>query len=197
MKTMELHKLSRAEQILFLGYSDKETCLHSILKGRGCIVEHSTEKIVNASKFDLIISFGYSHIIPNEILVASCPIVNLHISYLPFNRGAHPNFWSHFDGTPSGVTIHFIDGGIDTGPYLFKKRVFFNTSNLTFKESYQILINEIENLFIHNIDEILSLEFKPKKYEEKGTYHSSADLPKQVDWSSIIDDQIQILSKEK
>ena len=47
---------------------------------------------------------------------------------------------------------------------------------------------------VHKIDEILSLEFEPKEYEEKGTYHSSSDLPKAVDWSSIIDDQIQILS---
>ena len=113
-----------AKQILFLGYSHKETCLHSILEARGCVVEHSTEKMVNASEFDLIISFGYKYIIPNEIIVASCPIVNLHISYLPFNRGSHPNFWSHFDDTPSGVTIHLIDEGIDTGPYLFQKRVF-------------------------------------------------------------------------
>jgi len=187
----------RAEKILFLGFDDKETRLHSILEGRGCVVEHSTEKIVTPSEFDLIISFGYRHIIPNKIIVASCPIVNLHISYLPFNRGSHPNFWSHFDATPSGVTIHLIDEGIDTGPYLFQKRVFFKTNNQAFKETYQILINEIENLFIQNIDEILSLQFEPKKYEEKGTYHSSADLPKGVDWSSIIDDQIQMLSKEK
>ncbi len=187
----------RAKHILFLGFSDKETRLYSILEDRGCFVEHSTEKIVNTSDFDLIISFGYRHIIPKEIIITSCPILNLHISYLPFNRGAHPNFWSHFDATPSGVTIHLIDESIDAGPYLFQKRVFFNTRNQTFKESYQILINEIENLFIHNIDEILSLDFKPKKYEDKGTYHSSTDLPEEVDWSGIIDDQLQILSKDK
>jgi len=187
----------KVKKILFLGYSDKETCLHSILEGRGCQVEHSTEKIINTSDFDLIISFGYTNIIPNEIIVTSCPIVNLHISFLPFNRGAHPNFWSHFDATPSGVTIHLIDEGIDTGSYLFQKRVFFNTKNLTFKESYQVLISEIESLFIYNIDEILSLEFEPKQYDEKGTYHSSADLPKEVDWNSIIEDQIQILRKDK
>ena len=187
----------RAKKILFLGYSDKETCLHSILEGRGCQIEHSSEKIINTSDFDLIISFGNRHIIPNEIIVTSCPIINLHISLLPFNRGAHPNFWSHFDATPSGVTIHLIDKGIDTGPYLFQKRVFFNTKKLTFKESYQILIREIESLFIRNINEILSLEFESKQYKEKGTYHSFADLPKELDWNSIIDDQIQILSEDK
>ena len=32
-------------------------------------------------------------------------IINLHISFLPFNRGYYPNLWSHQEGTPSGVTI--------------------------------------------------------------------------------------------
>ena len=188
---------NKAKKILFLGYNDKETPLHSILMSRGCQVDHACDKIINTSDFDLIISFGYRYIIPNETIINSCPIINLHISYLPFNRGSHPNFWSHFDETPSGVTIHLIDDGIDTGLYLFRERVFFNIKKLTFKESYQILINKIESLFIHNIDQILSLDFEPKKYEEKGTFHSSADLPIDIDWNKIIDDQLQILRKDK
>jgi len=187
----------KVKKILFLGYDNNETSLHSILEGRGCEVVHSNEEIVCTSDFDLIISFGYRHIIPSEIITTSCPIINLHISLLPFNRGAHPNFWSHFEATPSGVTIHLIDEGIDTGLYLFQKRVNFNTKKLTFKESHTILISEIESLFIRNIEEILSLEFEPKTYTEEGTYHSYADLPEEVNWNRIIDDQLQILSKDK
>lgn len=41
--------------------------------------------------------------------------MNLHISYLPWNKGADPNFWSCIDGTPAGVTLHHIDAGVDTG----------------------------------------------------------------------------------
>lgn len=77
---------------------------------------------------------------------------------MPFNRGSHPNFWSHFDDTPSGVTIHLIDKGIDAGKYLYQKKVFFNIKKITYKESYEILINEIENLFIQNLEEILSFK---------------------------------------
>ena len=42
-----------------------------------------------------------------EILKQQC--FNLHPSYLPYNRGYFPNFWSHYHGTPSGTTIHNID----------------------------------------------------------------------------------------
>ena len=48
------------------------------------------------------------------------------MSYLPFNRGAHPNFWSFVDNTPSGVSIVEIDKGIDTGPVIYKKKIKFD-----------------------------------------------------------------------
>ena len=41
--------------------------------------------------------------------------VNLHPSLLPYNRGQYPNVWSIVEGTPAGVTLHFVDKGIDTG----------------------------------------------------------------------------------
>ena len=186
---------NKAKKILFLGYDDKETRLHHILRDRACQIEQASEPVFDFEGYDLIISVGFKHIIPKEVIQKSCPIINLHISLLPYNRGRHPNFWSHFDNTPCGVTIHLIDEGIDTGPYLFQKRVDFNVKNLTFKESYQILINEIENLFIHNVEEILSLDFKPKSYTERGTYHNSYDLPDTVDWNNLIFDQIKALKK--
>lgn len=49
--------------------------------------------------------------------------VNLHPSYLPYNRGANPNVWSIIDGTPAGVTLHYIDAGIDTGDIVAQQRV--------------------------------------------------------------------------
>ncbi|MCL0081308.1 hypothetical protein M1N64_03665 [Peptococcaceae bacterium] len=41
--------------------------------------------------------------------------INLHISFLPWNRGADPNFWSFIENAPVGVSIHYLDEGIDTG----------------------------------------------------------------------------------
>ena len=187
----------KVNKILFLGYSQNETILHNILENRGCQVVHSTEKLTSTTGFDLVISFGYRYIISNEVIKNSCPIINLHISLLPFNKGSHPNFWSHFDGTPSGVTIHLIDELIDNGKYLYQKKVVFNIKQITYKESYKILTNEIENLFIFNLEEMLSFKFQPKDYIEKGTYHSSADLPSEVNWNSIINDQIKKLRKDK
>ncbi|NKD54762.1 hypothetical protein HEQ72_04215 [Haematospirillum sp. 15-248] len=39
--------------------------------------------------FDVVISFGYRHILKKLVIEsANTPIINLHTSYLPWNRGA-------------------------------------------------------------------------------------------------------------
>jgi methionyl-tRNA formyltransferase len=50
-------------------------------------------------------------------------VVNLHPSYLPYNRGQYPNVWSIVEGTPSGVTLHYIDEGVDTGDIIAQREV--------------------------------------------------------------------------
>ena len=87
-----------------------------------------TEDIVNdLSYYDWVISYGYRHILKKQhIKSAKNPIINLHISFLPYNRGADPNYWSWVEDTPKGVTIHEIDEGIDTGDIIIQKQVNFN-----------------------------------------------------------------------
>ena len=77
----------------------------------------------DAKSYDLIISFGYNKILKKNILEKiSRPPINLHISYLPYNRGAYPNFWSFIKETPKGVSIHEINEGIDKGGIIARKK---------------------------------------------------------------------------
>ena len=101
------------KRIIFLGYRSKKTNLIKFLRSKKNIVSEFGNNRINKKDItssDLIISFGYKRIIENELLkLAKIPILNLHASYLPYNRGSHPNFWSFVDNTPKGVTIHEID----------------------------------------------------------------------------------------
>lgn len=116
---------------------------------------------------------------------------------MPFNRGAHPNFWSFYDNTPSGVSIHLIDEGIDSGPILFQKKIEFK-NEITFIETYKRLFAELEDLFIENIDMILQKKWKEKKQNDKGTFHLVNDLPKEFKgWQSSILDEIKRLKDLK
>ena len=183
-------------KIMFLGYGRSETRLIDELEKKDCAVNIHNEKIYldNVDDSHLIVSFGYRHILGSGFInKCGCPIVNLHISYLPFNRGAHPNFWSFYDGTQSGVSIHLIDEGIDTGPILFQKKIQFEDEK-TFIETYNRLFDEIENLFIENIDLIISKKWIAKKQVGEGTFHLVKDLPKEFNgWQSSIADEIKRL----
>jgi methionyl-tRNA formyltransferase len=185
-------------KIMFLGYGRSETRLIEELERKNCDVNTYDRKISLDDIDDslLIISFGYRHILSSDFIKnCDCPIVNLHISYLPFNRGAHPNFWSFYDETQSGVSIHLIDEGIDTGPILFQKKIQFEDEK-TFAETYNRLFDEIENLFIENIDSIITKKWIATRQKEKGTYHSIKDLPKDFNgWGSNIEDEIKRLKK--
>ena len=47
--------------------------------------------------------------------------INLHSSLLPAYRGGHPLFWTVYNGdTQAGVTVHLVDGHMDTGDILYQ-----------------------------------------------------------------------------
>lgn len=198
-KPRKLNSLANARaKIFFLGYQTTETKLIYILIDNECEVWHTSSPISSTVGFDFVISFGYRHILKNNIInSSSAPIINLHISYLPYNRGAHPNFWSFFEGTPSGVSIHLIDGGIDTGPILFQRYANFPKTAITFKQTYNFLIELIEELFIENIRSIITNSYSINKQKNKGTYHCIANLPKRfIGWRSVIKDEIERLKQK-
>ena len=182
--------------ILFLGYSSSDTCLINFLKRKNFKVTHSnSKKILNLSeamKFDLIISFGYSRIISKTVVKNVLrPIINLHMSYLPFNRGAHPNFWSFYENTIKGVTIHEINEKVDAGPIIYQKKIKFDLKkkqSTSFSQTYKILFKELEKLFMKNYKELISRSYKLKFNNiSKGTIHKKKDLPKNFkDWDKNI-----------
>lgn len=184
-------------KVLFLGYKTSETKIIQALIDYGCEVWHTSSSITSTQGFDVTISFGYRHILEKTVIeCSSTPIINLHISYLPYNRGAHPNFWSFYEGTPSGVSIHLMDAGIDTGPILFQQYANFPHSAITFAQTYKFLFELIEKLFIENIDSIITKKYKAKKQRHKGTYHCSSDLPTDfLGWDAVIEEEIERLEK--
>lgn len=172
------------KQFLFLGYNKNQTSLINFLKKKNFIVKNYQKipplKIFRQS--DFILSFGFRKIISENIIKKlKKPIFNIHLSYLPFNRGAHPNFWSFIDNTPAGVSIHKIDKGIDTGEIILRKKIYFNISLYkfsTFKKTYNYLFREAEKLFKNNFNKIYEKKYKKILNNCKGTFNYKKDLPK-------------------
>lgn len=181
-----------AARILFLGFDQAKTKLIDLFIRANMEVWHTESEINDTDGYDFVISFGYRHILTKSVIDQTTgPILNLHMSYLPYNKGAHPNFWSFYDGTPSGVSIHLIDYGIDTGEIVYQREVEFQPRKQTFSETYDVLIDDIEALFIDNFDEIFSNQMTSSPQQGKGTYHRMADFPEGFQgWDSNIDAEI-------
>lgn len=97
---------------------------------------------------DFVVSFGYRHIIRIPFLEKyEDRIINIHMGLLPWNRGADPNFWSWFDGTPKGVSVHLVDDGIDMGDVIMQMEITKWREQETLKSSYEFLTTCTEKLF--------------------------------------------------
>jgi len=73
---------------------------------------------------DLIVVWSYSMILPPEIIrVPRLGCINLHGGLLPEYRGGHVMQWAIINGeSETGVTLHYIDEAIDTGPIIAKSK---------------------------------------------------------------------------
>lgn len=74
---------------------------------------------------DLIIVGGFSQILRGPLLaIPRLGSVNVHPSLLPRYRGPNPLFWVLANGEhETGVTIHLIDHGIDSGAIVAQERI--------------------------------------------------------------------------
>lgn len=69
---------------------------------------------------DLFLSVYYTQLLSAQTIDAfSCPIVNFHPALLPRRRGTAPLIWAIVEGdAETGLTVHHIDRGVDTGPVI-------------------------------------------------------------------------------
>lgn len=126
---------------------------------------------------DLVVSYSYRHLIAPDVLACShSPFINLHISLLPYNRGADPNPWSFIENTPKGVSIHMIDSGIDTGPIVAQREVHFDESRETLGHSYQVLHGCMQELFFEHWRDLEDGTFSVAHQPHLGTFHNACEF---------------------
>ncbi len=101
-------------------------------------------------------------------------VVNLHIGYLPYNRGADPNLWSALEGTPAGITIHYVDEGVDTGDIIARRRLEFGDDE-TLAGSYAALQAAMLALFREHWPAIRAGTCERHPQTGPGTSHRVAD----------------------
>jgi hypothetical protein len=165
-----------AGRIAFLGREDSPVLAH--LRE----VEEDVVAVGPSEPFDprnvgasFAVSHGYRMIIRTPVL-EQLPdrIVNLHIALLPYNRGADPTLWSVLEDTPAGVTIHYVDEGVDTGDVIAQRAVPLQDDD-TLATAYARLQRELAALFREHWPAIVAGTCERRRQPEGGTVHRAAD----------------------
>ena len=172
---------TRGGGILFLSNNRNAFVLYDWLKSQEERVYFYSGKLTESqiTYLDpaLIVSYNYSFLVPADIIsLVEDKIVNMHISYLPWNKGSDPNFWSFIENTPKGVTIHQLSAGLDRGAILVQKELFFDEAVETFRSTYEKLNQEIVSLFQENFEKIKNRELLPAAQCGSGSYHKRSDF---------------------
>lgn len=162
-------------KVLIAGYI--ESPIHDWLRHNSVEVDTTVSPLTmdDVNTYDWIVSYGYLQKVPAYLCEeGDGRLINLHISYLPWNRGKDPNLWSWIDDTPKGVTIHYIAAGIDTGDIIAQREVSFGTDE-TLATSYQKLRHAMDNLFFETWPLLTSGKTTRMPQTHAGTYHRSSD----------------------
>ena len=146
------------------------------------------EKIKNLDA-DLAVVCSYNKLFPKELLECTKDgFINCHPSLLPYYRG--PNPYSHIilnNESQTGVTLHFMDEGFDTGDIIYQKEF-----DLQGNETMGTLFNITNQMFAEMLLEMLihyekkgKLQGYPQKHL-KGSYANNIEptnFENLIDWN--------------
>lgn len=170
-------------EVVFLGINDIGRRVYEWLCDRdgvtisALVTTKSQLDLVPTLEPDILVSVGYDHHVPADILeIPPDGCVNMHPSYLPFNRGKSPNVWSIVEGTPAGVTIHYMDEEFDTGDMIAQRTVETDFSD-SGKDLHRRLESTQFDLFTDVWPDIESgtVDVTPQS-DEEGTFHTTQDF---------------------
>jgi methionyl-tRNA formyltransferase len=129
-------------------------------------ITHADIKRLIDNGCDWAICGGYYFKIPSD---TALPIVNIHPSLLPTGRGSWPMaqaiLWGH---KKSGVTIHKIAEGFDTGDIILQKE--FSLANDETHQSFMKKANGLLNGMLKNLVENFDELYRNAKKQGDGEY---------------------------
>ncbi len=127
--------------------------------------------------FDLGVLAWWPKILSRQVLALSRQgFINFHPSLLPYNRGKHYNFWAIVEECPFGVTLHFVDEGVDTGDIVAQRSIGYDWCD-TGETLYRKAQTEIFDLFCEWYPRIRSGDISRTAQDAgAGSFHKAAEL---------------------
>lgn len=153
-----LKLLIRDIKYLFLGkvHSTKELAKKFNIKYQDLFDINSIAsiKLLKGYNIDLIISIQDQIFKKDLINLPQIGCINKHAALLPKYRGVWPIFWAMLNGEKEvGLTIHWINEGIDTGKIITQKYITINRNDTLFN-LYEEVFTGLSGALIEAIKKI-------------------------------------------
>jgi methionyl-tRNA formyltransferase len=135
------------------------------------------QEAIQGLRPDLGLSLLFCYLFKPEFLrIFPQGVINLHPSFLPYNKGTYNNVWSIIDKTPAGVTLHYIDEGVDTGDIIAQEEVLIEPVD-TGESLYRKLERASLELF-RGMWPAIKAGKAPRhpQIKEAGTFHLTKDV---------------------
>ncbi|WP_414837759.1 formyltransferase family protein [Candidatus Nanosalina sp. VS9-1] len=169
-------------EAVFLGLNEAGEEVYEWLNHRedvdvlALLTEEEQLSLIEELRPDIVISSGFEHKVPKEIIeVPEKGVVNLHPSFLPYNRGSHPYIWPIIDGTPAGVSVHYMNEEIDEGPIIDRMKIRKRPDDDS-RSLRQRLMKAQADIFVENWERIKEGPETVDQSPEDGTTHFRREL---------------------
>lgn len=119
---------------------------------------------------DLFISMSFNQILKKAIIdAAPLGFINCHAGALPFYRGRNPLNWALInDESYFGVTVHYVDEGIDTGDIIVQHKVdilehddYASLLEKAFIKCSEVLVEAVEHIAGDKVNRIKQGDIDP------------------------------------
>lgn len=124
------------------------------------------------SKPDLCVVAHFEKLIPESYLsLPALGFINLHPSLLPYYRGMSPQHWPIINGErETGVSVHYIDAGVDTGDILIQERIPL-MSDMYVSDLQNKWLSIYSWIVVEAVERILRKSPVIKQRDLQGTYY--------------------------
>ena len=151
-------------------------CRKSHVKFKICENTVELERYLAIHAFDLgILAWWPDLISKNSIKTAKLGFINTHNSFLPFGRGKHPYFWAIVEENPFGVSLHWVNDGIDTGDIIAQRPIAVSWTDNS-DSVYQRSLSSIVQLFIETYPRIRRGQINSQSQADSGTFHYGSEI---------------------
>lgn len=132
-KPMRKISINRINEIITNNSLETAEIPENQLKRVKSVNTAETIKILRQINPDIVIVNGTRIISKQVITAVNCKFINIHAGITPKYRGVHGAYWALAgnDKENCGVTVHFVDEGIDTGNIIYQQ-----TINISEKDNF-------------------------------------------------------------